>query len=464
MKKKIIRLIKNNNKNLSLFLVFFLCFSFIFSTKVFANLDVRLIVEGCNNNTICEAPSGEDINTCPNDCTPVVPPPFTPAPTGSSGSQNGGSTKPIWEYTDVSVVYQDDYAVLSWNTTRPTQSIISWGNTDDYANGSVSEIGYVREHITKIANIVSGKKYYFKINARDAFDTTHEYTGSFFFKKTISHVLTPNVSAFNSYTTTTGIGLRWINPDDELYSYVRILRSNKDYPLNPNDGKIVYEGRGQTFVDIDVFDDTPYYYTIFVKGVDGTYSSGVLLIANKYKNGITPLDSDKGFPYGKNLINTSSSSLLYTLLPKDIDFIQEDKKISFVGDNVAVDASLPLIIGISKNDLPQAFLVLTPTDQESFSTQVYLLAFNPQNGRLEVNIPALNTVQPIVYSLQILHNGYFHQLYKGVLNMYMSGNENETQILQQKRQESYFILQIILIMFILILLFSKKKKKKRKSE
>lgn len=58
-------------------LIFFVAIIFLFSTPLVlkaqlntesGDTDVNLIVEGCNNNSICEANIGEDTATCPNDC------------------------------------------------------------------------------------------------------------------------------------------------------------------------------------------------------------------------------------------------------------------------------------------------------------------------------------------------------------------------------------------------------------
>jgi hypothetical protein len=68
--------------------------------------------------------------------------------------------------------------------------------------------------------------------------------------------------------------ITWMPPQFD-YQFVRITKLENRYPKHALEGTLVYEGRGQQFVDTH----SPRlhgYYGIFVKKNDATYSSGVL--------------------------------------------------------------------------------------------------------------------------------------------------------------------------------------------
>lgn len=456
MKKNVYRLLK------TLFLV---CIFFMY-TNTFADVDVRLIVAGCNNDTVCQAQFGENINSCPNDCTYIAPtstPATTTVPTSGSGSSGvvyGTGGNSVWKFENILITYSSDSVTLSWSTTRPTKSTVSWGLTDDYLEGTVSEIEYIKAHTSKITNIIPGKKYVFRITAQDASDSFAQYMDSFILKKDPVITLPTNVSNFRSFIVPTGIGLRWENPKDFEFSYIRIIRSAIGYPLNSSDGKVVYEGRGQSFVDIDVADDVIYYYAAFVKNAESQYSSGALLSAVKYKDGINPLDSNTGSPYPSEIfINPQELYDTEKLNIQDIDFIQDEKKISYIAPNILVNAELSLRVSIPRFNQSAVFLTLSP------GGQMYLVGHNVHNGRLEVNLPPFETDQPIQYSLLIFKDGKFYRLHTGVFNTFLSGNQLEKAEKEKntKRwQEVFIIFPIAIMLYFFMWLLARRKRKEKK--
>lgn len=442
--------------------LFLLISSFAFAH---ADVDVRLIVAGCNNDTVCQIHLGEDINSCPNDCTYIAPtstPPVTPLPTGgeSAGPIYGNGGNDIWQFENVKFIYGDDSVIMSWNTTRPTKSSVSWGRTDDYSEGTVSEIEYIREHTSKITNIIPGRRYVFRITASDASDTYAQYTGNFIIQKDPVYMMPVNVSNFRSFTVPTGNGLRWENLNDSEYAYVRILRSSTGYPLGPTDGKVVYEGRGRSFVDIDVVDGERYYYAAFVRDSALQYSSGALLAATKYKDGISPIDSDTGFIFQNEIpLDTTVTSKKFNLPIQDIDFIQDEEKISFITPNIPVNANKSLTISIPKFEWSVVFLTL------SSGGQTFLVGYNNRNGRLEVSLPPFETDQPIEYSLQILNDGKFYQLQRGVFDTYLTEDVVEKKNAEKnvkKWQEMLLIIPLAILLYAFMWLIAKKKMKEER--
>lgn len=92
--------------------------------------DVNLIVEGCNNNSVCEANIGEDINSCPLDCPLIVIPPVEPENDDSDRSGRSGGRINIFEPDSQSNVsyYQD---VMDLRVTVQNKEVfLSWNNPD----------------------------------------------------------------------------------------------------------------------------------------------------------------------------------------------------------------------------------------------------------------------------------------------------------------------------------------------
>jgi hypothetical protein len=70
--------------------------------------------------------------------------------------------------------------------------------------------------------------------------------------------------------------LSWENPADEDFAGVKILRKTTGYSFSPTDGTVIYNGPGTNVVDnIDLTENTPYYYTIYAYDGTPNYSLGV---------------------------------------------------------------------------------------------------------------------------------------------------------------------------------------------
>jgi hypothetical protein len=67
--------------------------------------------------------------------------------------------------------------------------------------------------------------------------------------------------------------IHWTNPIwDPDFSMVVVVRSQAGYVTDPADGEIVYEGLGQAYLDGNLSSGLTYYYTIFAKKHDNSYS------------------------------------------------------------------------------------------------------------------------------------------------------------------------------------------------
>lgn len=71
--------------------------------------------------------------------------------------------------------------------------------------------------------------------------------------------------------------LQWINPQDEDFKEVSIIRKAGGAPSDPTDGEEVYRGHIPNYVDVSGISGTHYYYLIQTVDYSGNYSSGVVL-------------------------------------------------------------------------------------------------------------------------------------------------------------------------------------------
>lgn len=88
----------------------------------------------------------------------------------------------------------------------------------------------------------------------------------------------PNVKNFQAHyqSEQNAIRLTWENPLNYDFASIIIVRLKGEIPTSPNEGKLVYNGKGESTWDEDVEAGARYYYTAFVKSHDGRYSSGVI--------------------------------------------------------------------------------------------------------------------------------------------------------------------------------------------
>ncbi len=67
--------------------------------------------------------------------------------------------------------------------------------------------------------------------------------------------------------------LTWTNPLwDQNFATAIAVRSNIGYVSNPAEGDVIYEGRNQTYLDLNLTLNQTYYYTIFARRYDNSYS------------------------------------------------------------------------------------------------------------------------------------------------------------------------------------------------
>ncbi len=280
--------------------------------------------------------------------------------TGGGGGTTSGSSLRI---TNVLISALQNDAVITWQTTRYAISNIFWGETQQYELGQSAGAFYLTSHQIVIPNLQSGTQYFFRITARDSDGREVQFEGSFVSTGIAEGIENPR--NFRAIAGDSEIFLSWNNPISSDFEEVRILRSERFFPFDPYDGEVIYEGRGQSFVDTQVEVGKRYYYAIFAKNSDGQYSSGAVDDARIVPAGEIvepPKDIFDELPKAPFV-----HPVIQALSILDFDFIQEGKKQSvFQEKTIVIDGTKNLTVSLDYDKVPEVLkaILITLTDPE----------------------------------------------------------------------------------------------------
>ncbi len=193
--------------------------------------------------------------------------------------------------------------IFQWKTSAPTSAVFEWGETAFYEMGRVSlpinmaqnkdNFGYLYQEA--VPGFVPGKTYSYRLTVRDENGRVSGYQGTYAVPVKPERGLPENVSAVAlkpaSTPTERQVLIQWENPDTKDFSEVRVVRSPFGFPKDPLDGRVVYEGGAENVTDAFVGGDAgDYFYTIFAKRKDGTYSSGAVATSRGLFGGVKTQD------------------------------------------------------------------------------------------------------------------------------------------------------------------------------
>lgn len=332
--------------------------------------------------TAVDAANNESAHSAPAAATTfaaTVPPPARP----SGGGLN--VIAPLRIY-DVRTYAGTSFADVQWKTDRPAVSTVSWGTTPGYEGGSVAETAHSLDHRVRVDGLAPGTAYYVRVVSTDAdgrIATTElrvrTYSGA--------DVEPPaNVSGFSAVGEDGAIRLGWKNPKDLDFESVRIVRSDKFFPNGINDGKTVYEGRAESFVDSDVENGKTYYYAAFAKDASGNWSSGAVASAKPTGEAVpNPFDYLPPAP--------AVDPKIEKLTLRDFKFTQNGSEALMVGDDrVYIDGLKNLKISLDYGKVPEVLKTIAvtfvhPNDAERQFT--FLLKVNADKTAYEAMIGAL---------------------------------------------------------------------------
>src|ERR1035437_8390472 len=293
---------------------------------------------------------------------------------------------------DITITPSNTYATISWKTTQPTVGTLSWGLTQSYELGVSQETIASVDHSMLVSSLSAATVYQFAIDAINGYGV-HGSSGNQMFETTLLPTGKPNAQSFTATAQTSDILLAWKAPTSADVSEVRIMKSDSYFPTDPSDGVVVYEGNGVSFADQSVVVGTRYYYTLFVKYTDGTYSSGLVATAVIAKPGevLPPYDIFGSLPSAPH-VDPQIAALTFT----DFDFIQDGKKIpAFVSNSsVTIDGGKNLTVSLDYQKVPELLKTIVVTlsaPDDSSKTFSFLLRVNKDKTAYDATIAPLGT-------------------------------------------------------------------------
>jgi len=365
---------------------------------------------GCNNNNSCEVLRGETEFNCVNDC-------YTAQPISPGG---GGPIISLGPFRIINIIVNqitDQSAKISWTIESQIQATckVFLGATENYEKEVIAGNVFSKFHSTEIVGLSPQTTYHFKIeclnrNFNEIKTTDQQFTTLPFFDDESP----ANVSNFQITNYDKRLKLIWQNPIDSDFKEVKIFKSEKFYPQEPQEGALVYAGNGNEVEDLNLTNGKAYYYIAFAYDLAGNRSSGALTF------GVPGVGEKPGKPPIEPPVGPAPPEVEKITL-KNFDFQQGGKKIFPTDDNIIILESLePLKISIDYEKVPEVLKTIMLTLQKGDKYFSFLLRINEDKTKY------LATIAPPasgIYPLSIYVLDYKEQALKKIDSMLkISGN------------------------------------------
>lgn len=396
----------------------------------------------------------------------------TLAPTGGGGDLREFFKPKVVAFYDIEIIPDYYSAIIKWKTPENTQSKIFWGKTTDYEAGSSLNSLFLKNHNIEINDLEPNTRYYFKIESVDSIGRINRLENYSFITTPIissyKKISPSNVSNLNIKTyADRDIKITWNNPIDSDFEAVRIVVSDRFYPKDIFDGKILYEGSEENATDKAVEKEKIYYYTIFAKDKDGNYSSGAIGkgIIKKIAVSATIIEAQIPPPPPPTEEIPPISPSIQKLALKDFDFIQNGKKIQInqTKNSVEIDGTKNLKVSIDYKKLEEKLNTITitifdPVSKKSNKQFSFLLSANEKKTVYEAIISPLVFSGPEKYNFNITIYDFKNKESKIFLSQFeVIGELSQEKISFFKNiyeiiNQNIFYIILLLLLLILILI------------
>lgn len=316
-----------------------------------------------------------------------------PGTTGG-GTTYGSKDSQAPRVSNLTVNVSFDTATISWSTDELSLSRTSWGSTSEVSSGTLVGEKFNKTHSALITGLASSTRYYFSLTNIDPFGNSGIYSGEFSTLGRPDDVAPANPSRFSAVPRGEIIQLSWVNTSELDLAAVRIVRSDKFFPLDPLNGEVIFEGLGNSFIDTNVEPGVVYYYSIFSRDRSGNYSSGAItytMLAGT-EDGFS-IDPQTGAPVIDLQLPFSPD---YSPTPKTFqDFLLSYKDGNTLDSfNAVVPVGEGLKIVVPKDKLNEAGSFLTLTIKDSglqTSESSYLFSYDESNKQFSLVTPEFDT-------------------------------------------------------------------------
>ena len=355
-------------------------------------------------------------------------------------------------------------AVISWRASEMSIPQINYGKTEDYEKTIIGR-DFLTNHRIVLENLLAGTLYHFEIIVADR-RGNRTSSGDHIFKTLAApDILAPaNISNFEAIAGENQITLKWQNPVDPDFQAVRIMRSENFYPQDPNEGKLVYDGKETSFIDTGLTNEKRYYYTAFSYDFSNNFSSGAIVSAVPFK--IKPLTPEEiftekecleaGYYWYDEACHRESKIIppppeVEKITIEDFDFIQAGKKIPVIDGKLEIKKEEPLEILINYDKVPEVLKTITVTLERGEKFFSFLLRINKEKTAYLATLMPPN--EPGVYPITITVLDYKNQTLKKIVNqLIVFGTEVPlASVPWYKKYQLYIYIIFFILLAILIL-------------
>jgi len=386
-----------------------------------------------------------------SDVSVTTTPTPTPIPSDTGGP---GETKHIIPPIISNIIVADitfNSAKVLWDTDEQALCKFYLGESADYEIGIFSEISFFFKHSEGLTNLLEGTIYHFKIFCMDT-NRNESETSDWVFETLISP-MPQNVNNLRTEPGDKQITLIWENPKELDFEGVRIVRNDKFYPSNPQDGVIIYEGQNNSFVDINLENRKRYYYAVFSYNKAGIFSSGAIVSE-------TPRAPGEVAPPPPEIVPVEPPPAeIEKITINDFDFFLQKEKLSVLEGKIQASAEKPLTVFLNYAKVPEILKTIMVTLKKGNEYFSFILRVNKEKTGFEATI--LSPVEPGIYPLAITILDYKNQALKRITGeLKVEGNKILTKKFSWKDglPYIYILLAIIIILYLLVRLRERRKK------
>ena len=298
-------------------------------------------------------------------------------------------------------------ARFTWGSLSPTRYTLRWGKNNEYNGGYISNDTYKTLHDTVINDLESNTQYFFELVGHFPSGVSRVLkTGQFITKPEVNNFPPPNVLRLSAVVDNNDVELSWQIPATVGIKSIRVVSSPYKYPVNIDDGEIVYDGLGsKVFDEKALSQNNSKYYSVFVIDEKGNISSGAVLLVNKNtlnEKSKNPINKDDDLRLGSSSISIKQEDLqnkgemsLHDFDPENIKITQNNSSFDFGSDKINLIYQESFTISIPYEAVPRhlksiIITLLDPTDnRRSYS---FLLRINKAGTAYESTIAPLNVL------------------------------------------------------------------------
>lgn len=320
----------------------------------------------------------------------------------TSSSLITGGSRAVF-ITNFTIASNDNNAAINFLTSLPRVAEIHWGTDSNYDDGVV--VGSLTQnHNLVINNLLPNTFYQIRVVLRDELGNARNFENISFRTLSTSLSASPvNVYSFNASDENGSVRLSWLKPIDTRVVGLTVLRSEVSYPNSTNDGQVVYQGFGDSYVDTQVVVGKEYFYTIFTEDLAGNTSSGVVTHFKVPTPGEPVLVVSSPLERLKDA--KSVDPLIERLTIEDFLFIQRGDSVDTLNNSVVISGDQNLTVAIKYYRLPQilkTIAVTLITQDESKKNFTFILRPNRDKTRYEATIGPLNNLSNYKIRIDII--------------------------------------------------------------